>query len=355
MAARKDKKRRRARGTGTLFFDKPRNVWVYRKLVGHDPASGKPRFLTRSHANQVELVKLIEDLAPPGPRTTVGEWADRWLKGLDVRGKTLDSYTLSARDYIKPTLGGVKLTALTPHRIEEAARYWIQSGLSVNTAKLSLAHLHTCLAAAVRAGIIAANPASAAKKPKGEKAKIDPFTPDELARIIAEGSAHPNTRMHAFLAATGARAGEALALQVTDYRDGMVSITKGYTPKNPQGPPKSPNSVRTIRVPLSARGAVEAAIGERTAGRLFQHAGHSSARRPWLTMLKRLGLRKRKLHELRHSVASAMIAAGEPIAEVSRYIGDSVGTVVRYYCHATGADPSLAMDRVLGGGGRRRG
>lgn len=359
---KKGKSARRARGTGSLFHDARRGVWVYRKFLGRN-AEGKPRFLTRSHASQAELVKLVDSLRPPGPRTTVAEWANRWLAGLDVRGKTKDGYTLSVRDYVIPSLGSVTVASLTPHQIEQAARTWAtkytvskRTGekvyLKTNTIKLTLAHLHTCLASAVRAGLIPANPASSARKPKGEKTRIDPFTPEELARIIAEGSKRPNTRMHAFLAGTGARAGEALALQVTDYdvSTGMVSITKGWTPKTPAGPPKSPNSVRTIRVPVSAREAVQLAIAGRTSGRLFPHAGHSSAYGPWKRLLAGLGLRSRKCHNLRHGVASAMIAAGEPVAEVAKYLGDTVSTVVKFYCHPTNRDPSLAMDRLLGGG-----
>lgn len=362
---KKGKSARRARGTGSLFHDKRRGVWVYRKFLGRT-AEGKPRFLTRSHANQAELVKLVESLRPPGPRTTVREWAERWLAGLDVRGKTLDGYTLSMRDYVIPSLGGVTVASLTPHQIEQAARAWAtkytvskRTGekvyLKTNTIKLTLAHLHTCLAAAVRAGLIPANPASAARKPKGEKARIDPFTPEELARIIAEGTLRPNTRIHAFLAATGARAGEALALQVSDYdKDtGLVSITKGWTPKTPAGPPKSPNSVRTIRVPVSAREAVQLAIGGRTSGRLFPHAGHSSAYGPWKRLLRELGLRFRKPHEMRHSVATAMVGAGVPLANVAKYLGDSVGTIVKFYCHPTSVDPSLAMDELLRGASDR--
>lgn len=361
--AKKSRKTRRARGTGSIFFDARRQRWVGRVLVGRKP-DGTPQYVTRSHSNQTELLKLLDGLKAPTARTTVADWSRRWLESLDLAPKTLDSYRLSVRDYLIPTLGNLPLATLTPHQIEVAARALLQDtptrdGLNPNTVNLALAHLRTCLGAAVRAGLISTNPAASAKRPRGERKKIDPFTIDELRAIIAEASATSRTYIIAFLAATGARTGEAIALEVSDYDAAActVSITKTYlNRRHGVGKvPKSANSVRTIRVPDAALPALRASLGDRTDGLLFPSkviAGpksHNAVRSPWVALLKRLGLRFRSVHQLRHTVASHLIAAGVPIGDVSAFLGDSPATIVGTYLRPIGADVAGAMGDLLGG------
>lgn len=356
------KSHRRVRGTGTIFPSKTRG-WVGRVIVGVKP-DGTPRYAERCARTQSALLKKLANVQPPGPTTTVSQWTARWLNSLDLAPRTLDSCRLSVRAYINPTLGRARLTALTAHQIEAAAKLWSQpaknknTGLSANTIRLVLAHLHTCLAAAVRAGILPTNPAKLAKKPKSQKAKIDPFSPRELARLIHEAAKEDPTRIVAFLAATGVREGEAIALSVTDFnaKAGTISISRGYrNSRYGVGPTKTANSVRTIRVPTPALPAVRDAIGKRTTGYLFASTSdrpknHSSIRGPWKTLLKRLNLHWRNVHQLRHSVATAMISAGVPIGDVARYLGNTPAIVVKTYLHPAGVDPAAALEKLLGGG-----
>lgn len=65
--------------------------------------------------------------------------------------------------------------------------------------------------------------------------------------------------------------------------------------------------------------------------------------------LDALELPRRRGHVLRHSVATHLVAAGVPVADVARYLGDSVVTIVRTYLHPTAADPADALDRMYGG------
>src|SRR6476661_2632886 len=111
--------------------------------------------------------------------------------------------------------------------------------------------MRAMLGAAVRARLNPTNPVTLARKPRAKKVEIDPFTPDELARLIEGAFAHPSYLLVAVLAGVGCRVGEALALDVTDFdlRAGKLSITKTYSREYGIGPPKSPHSVRTVRVP----------------------------------------------------------------------------------------------------------
>ena len=338
---------RRARGTGSVFFSKARGVWVGRRKVGG-------RGIERSHKNQAEMLRLLAAALPPADGVTVAEWGARWLADLSCRPRTLDIRRNAVASHIAPVLGKLRLRDLTPHHVEQAAKRWADALGSVNTVRLNLAVLHTCLQSAVRAGLRADNPVKLAGKPRSQKKKIDPFAPGELAHIIDAATARPAWRVLALLAAAGCRVGEAIALDVKDYdpATGVVHITRTLSQRREMGPPKSAAGVRTIRVPADALPAVRAAAGKRKSGPLFAtgrggRLNYPNVRLAWLRLLASLGLPARNLHQLRHSAATVMISRGTPLGDVARYLGDTVETVVRTYLHATGADAADAMDAAL--------
>jgi integrase len=348
----KDKRKRAPRGSGTVFYSKARGLWIARKVVGRKGL--RTVYLERTGATQKEAIANRDRATPPDPdTTTVAGWAETWFEGLDVSPLSKDAYRASLDNHILPHLGAVKLKSLTAHRVEVAARVWGHK-VSATSVGNVLACLRACLGAAVRAELIDRNPVSAAKKPRKDTVHIDPFSPAELASIIAAATAEPGWRSLALLAATGMRVGEVVALEVNDFDPaaGTVAITKGDRRHHGLGPPKSRRSVRTIRVPAPALPALVAAKGARVRGALFLNGEGGqmrswSIRDAWVELLEGLGLAFRNLHQLRHSVGSVMVAAGVPVTEVAAYLGDSVETVVRTYLHSMGGDPAAAVENAL--------
>ncbi len=353
---------RRVRGSGSVFYSEARSLWIARRPVGRTPG-GRTRYQEVSDANQAQAVAKLQALLPPAPGITVGEWCARWLGGADIRPSTRDSYTYSVRDCIIPTLGYLKLSQLTAIACEQAAGSWVRVGLAPSTARLAMSHLSIACSAAVREGVISVNPVVEARRPKVPRARIDPFTASELSRIIDAATPRPGARIIALLAATGMRDGEAIALDVEDYdpATGLLTITQTYHGKYGCGPAKSANSVRTIRVPVRGRAAVEQAIGGRKSGILFPavrtgaRVKHFVVRRSLDAVLREAGkgegvapVRPRNVHQLRHSWASHAIAGGASLADVAKFLGDTVATVVKTYLHPTGSDPSTLMDTILG-------
>jgi integrase len=349
------KRSRRVRGSGGVFpvRRRGRTVWLGRLPVGRTPA-GRTVYREVSAPTAAEALRKLALLKPPSPTLTVAEWADRWLESVHVRPSTRDSYSSSVRNYIKPTLGHLRVAEVSTFQVEAALRQW-QRSVEPATARLVLQHLGTCLGAAVKSGAAPANPVKAARRPPGKRKHVEPLTPADVRRLIAEAAARPATRIFALLAATGCRIGEAEALDCRDVLPGgRLRIDKTLHPKHGIGPPKSANGVRTIRVPAPALPAVLAARGKRTRGPLFAAAGGGRVprlnhNRRFRELLARLGLARRVPHELRHTAASLMVAHGVGLGTVAQYLGDSVATVVRRYIHATDEDPADALDRVLGG------
>lgn len=139
-----------------------------------------------------------------------------------------------------------------------------------------------------------------------------------------------------------------------DPATGRIAITKTYSPDHGVGPPKSRYSRRTLDLPPQARAVVEEAIAGRRSGVLFRTAtgrrlDHSHLLERFARLLTLLGLRQRTPHAMRHGVATAQVAAGVPLGDVARWMGDTVEMIVKTYLHQTGADVRGAMTKILGG------
>lgn len=341
-------KHRRPRGEGSLFFSKSRKVWIGRVPIG----KGKCRQV--SHAKQAECLRLMKEKGKPDHNTTVAEWSVRWLESISDRAPlTQDNYRRSVKYRINPILGPVRLRDLTTFAVQEAVRKW-STKLGPNSVGVTVQHLGNLCQSAVRAELIHRNPVSAVKRPAKVTKTVTPFTPVELRRIIALASSNPRMRPIAVLSGTGCRMGELLALDAGDYHasSGMLTINKGDRMSYGIGPTKTANSVRTIRVPEAAQQAAADAKAGRVRGALWMVGGKRQTRhqmnREWRWVLKACGISYRSPHSCRHSIGSVMIAAGASVADVAKYLGDTVQTIVKTYLHPTNADPSGVIDRLLG-------
>jgi integrase len=352
MARTKSRKGRgrRVRGTGTIFWSESRQCYIGRKTVNG-------RRVEVSAEKQEDVVKKLEAAGPPGPDITLAAWLARWLPGHSGRPGTIDAYSVSFARLV-PHVGSVRLQDITPGHVERLAKKLADAGFDPNTVRHTVGRLCMALGAAVRDGVLDRNPVSVVRKPKGAKPDIDPFTPEELAAIIETSAARPGTRVFVLLASTGCRIGEGAGLDVHNWdpETGTVAITRTHRRRkgvDQLGPPKSAGGVRTITVPEPARLALIDAAAGRTAGPLFpsgrgRRPAHQCLLVNW-RLLGRMGLRSRNPHQLRHSVATAPISAGDPLGDVAKYLGDTVEVVVSTYLHPTGKDPGLTMNWLLCG------
>ncbi len=350
----KPKTKRAPRGEGSIFPDKRNGGYRGKVPVGRYP-NGRTKYTEvsgRTHAEVVAKKKLVQ---PPKPDITVSEWADRWLDASPAAPPTKDDIRNTIGKYIKPTLGSRRVADLTAHDIENAGRAWAPL-LGPNTLRKNLRQVRTMLQAANRAKIVTENVARDAKLPKGRRVDINPFSPAQITAILAEAAKRPPDAIVALLATVGCRLGEAIAADVTDFdpKAGTVSISKTYTRKHGIRRPKSENGVRTVRVPAPALPILIAATKGLKGGPLFPsdvgtHRAHESVRKSWRRLLNRIGLRYRNPHQLRHSVASIMVARGAPLPDIAKYLGDSVETVVSTYLHPSGSDVAATIEDALSG------
>lgn len=334
-------KSRRARGTGSIFRDARRGGWVARVPVGRTPL-GKMKYKEVRASSQEAVIAKMRAVEPPSPSITLAAWCDRWLPVQHLRVQSRRAYATEIAQRIKPTLGAVPVSRLTAFQVEEAIRTWGRT-VGAGTIRLSVQVLGSVMQGALRAGIITINPVRQVRKPALAKQDMNIFTLNELARIIAAASARPAWRVWAVCAALGCRIGEALALERSDYHPatGQLSISRTFHQHTRSiGPAKSKNSIRTITVPRSVRPLLAAGITRTTYGPALE---------AWARLLDSLRLTYRNPHQLRHSVASHMVAAGLPLPDVAAYLGDSLATIVATYTHPTGVDCGERFGDLLSG------
>jgi integrase len=336
---------------GYVSPDRRRGGYVGRVPVGKLPCRRTKYKEVRAptHAECVAKMKLVQ---PPGPDVTVSDMAARWLAGLEVRGSTREGYVRQLESRLLPSLGPFRVCELTVEQVRAALLEWKADGTA--TANRTLRVGATMLADAVKGGLLRANPFSACRKLKHEPKPLDPFTPAELRAVVAGYEIFAASPLLSFLAATGARAGEACGLDVADYdrATGRVTIRRTYCFVHGERDPKSKHSRRTITVPAAARPAVEYAIGKRKTGPLFvKRTGEryfpGELGRVFDAMLAKLGIRRRNVHAMRHGVATALVSAGVPLGDVAKFLGHTVSQVVRTYVHAAGTDPAETIEKLL--------
>ena len=330
-------KQRRPKGSGSSSPDARRGGWKGKVPVGTTTAG--TTLYRYFHADSQRAVEdLMRTAVKPDPNTvTVGQWCDRWLLAIKVRGSSKKVYAARVEERIRPSLGAVKLSALTAWDIEVAAGKWTGNA---NTVRDTIGTLGTILKAARKARLVAENVVEMVARPESSETKFDLFTREELGQILDASLLEHKLHTFAILVLTGARIGEAIALQPTDFdaAKGELRINRTWTADG-EGPPKSRNSKRTLKgVPQELHAIL-------TAGPPRCHYATAVSR--WKAFLKGLKLRYRSPHQIRHAYATLALAAGAPIVDLAAHLGHAPEELLKTYAHRTDADISGLMRAVI--------
>jgi integrase len=170
----------------------------------------------------------------------------------------------------------------------------------------------------------------------GDRAEMRIIGVDEFATVISKVPDHYQTFVRV-LYATGLRWGEAVALQVQDVALPNLRVRRAlkWSPDNNRviGETKTQRGNRTVAVTDELHDELRALIAGRKGSELVFTAPRGGPilhrtfwSRVWLPAVKHLEPRPR-IHDLRHSHASVLLARGIPIHVVSRRLGHSNITV----------------------------
>jgi integrase len=363
--------RRREGKRGTSW-----RLWVD---LGPDPLTKKRRQYTETHPGPERLAhRRLRDLVEAAEKgdplgrgpVTVGDHLDGWLTtiGETLRPSTRQSYGDYVRAYLKPPLGAHRLTQLVPETIQAAYDRMLKSGgrggrpLSRRTVFHAHRVLSEALKHAVRAGLIARNPADRTTPPKPERTEITTVAPDDMRKILDHLKEHAPWAVAptALALATGLRRSELLALQwgdlLLDATPPALVVRRAYVRLDggvdAVRPPKSAKGIRTV---ILTRSAVDILYAHRMAvlsdadlidrevkpsdwvfadalGTPFKPGSLSQAFR---RACRAVGVDGAHLHSLRHTHATVLLRANVHPKIVQERLGHStVSTTLDTYSHA---------------------
>jgi integrase len=267
----------------------------------------------------------------------LGDYLLRWLedsKKGSVKRVTYEGYARQMRNHLVPTLGRIKLKALTPAHLRGLYREKTETGLSARTVGYIHTTIHNALEQAVKDGLVPRNVADVVKPPQLCKEEIQPLTPAQTKSFLVAVGGHRFEALYVLAVTAGPRQGELLGLKWEDIAldrkllqvKRTLSSTKGGEPVFSN--PKSAKGRRSVKLTARAVEALrrhrERQLEEReeVAG-LWQNHGlvfptrigtpmsrHNLVARSFKPLLKRAGLPEIRFHDLRHTCATLMLAVG---------------------------------------------
>jgi integrase len=299
---------------------------------------------------------------------------EEWFPSIaaSVRPTTLRNYGDLYEAYVKPTLGRTQLVSLTPARLNGyyaellvSGRRARDGGLAPKTVRNVHSMLHKALTDAVRWRHLPRNPVSLAAPPKPMRPEMKVWSPEQLRAFVEFTRNDRLTAAWLLLVTTGMRRGEILGLawENVDFTNARLAVVQSLSVVNYQDvrlvQPKTVKGRRSIALDPTTVAALQAHRVRQLEERLqWGEAWHDSdlvftrengtAIHPqrmtsWFEQLARdAALPKIRLHDLRHSYATAALAAGVPAKVMSERLGHaSVMITLDTYSHIL---PSMQED-----------
>jgi integrase len=344
--------KRRGHNEGSIYQNS-KGYWVGQVSL----PTGKKRYKYAKTQREIRLWleeqkrRLRQGALPDDNKTTVMEFLKRWYDEVArhrLRPSTLATHETIMRLHIYPTLGSIRLARVTPAHLQSLYSDKLDQGLSKRTVKYIHTILHQALAHAQKWGLVAKNVADAVDSPVPDRHKVEPLSRIQVASLLAALEGDRLYPFYVLLLCTGLRRGEALALTTDclNLDDGIISVNKTLLSIKGQGlvlgEPKSDRSRRVVALPDFARDVLADHLARREVESEFVFCtsrgtpfGPRNVMRHFKKVLKRAGLpESTRLHDLRHTFVSFMLAENVPASVVQKIAGHaSFSTTVDIYGH----------------------
>ena len=373
----------RAAGEGSIRQRKD-GRWEGRYTAGYDPATGKQiqrsiYGVTKQEVRQ-KLTRIeaeLDDGSYVAPnRETLGEWLDMWLKiyaKIAVKPYTFDSYERSIKNHIKPALGAVRLTDLSPLQIQQLYVSLLEEKkLSVKTVHNIHGVLHQSLEKAVKLGKIRYNPTGACKLPKAPKPKINPMEADDLRLFLNEVRNHKYGRVYWIIIFCGMRESEALGLtwDCVDFDRCQILVKQQLLKTKKVGGVYAlvstkndceriihvaPSVMDKLREQKQWQEQMQAVTGEEWSNQwnlVFTHENGKhlcavTVYKRFKEIVTKLGMPAERVHDLRHTYATMSLEYGDDIKTLQENLGHATAAfTLSTYGHVTRQMRQKSADRM---------
>ena len=366
----KSKSTKYARGGGTIR-KRSDGRWEARYTLGFDPKTGKQVQKSVYGATQKEVrQKLTKVLAEIYDGSYIepcsmklGEWLDIWLQDytINIKPATHSAYDQHVRVHIKPELGEIHLTEITPVMVQRLYNKLLnERKLSPKSVKNIHGVFHRAMEQAKRLGFLRVNPLDAVILPRVEKRQVSTLADDYLAKFLNAIKGDPYELVLFVTVFTGMRQGEVLGLtwDCIDFFNHTILVNKQHNKvKGDTEFRFSSLKNEKIRVITAASDVMDALRKQRqkqeewakAAGCIWdnrdnlvfttqtgRYINNTRLYRKFKEIAKQIGLEKLRFHDLRHTYAVNSLRAGDDIKTVQENLGHATAAfTLSTYAHST--------------------
>ena len=346
-------------------------AWRLRVLTGYTP-DGKPVQRSKTvYGNrrqaQTELAKFVAEaeagqVAASGA-TTLGRYlVEQYLPQVkaNLSPETYRNHSSRINGRIARDLGHVRLDKLTAHHLDLAYRKWRAEGLATSTVRAHHMIISSALTQALKWGLISRSVASLATLPPVRLREPTLPSLEEIAELVRRAKDDDPVLSAAILLAalTGCRRGELCGLRWSDIDRSRMVLQVRRAAKRADGGekligPTKTHSIRSLSIDAVTLEVFEAhqrraADWASDAGLLLSDEGYvltwdpsgSTPANPdvittkFARLSEKCGCPQVRFHDLRHAVATTLLANGTDVATVATRLGHaSPVTTMRIYAH----------------------
>jgi integrase len=370
----------RAKGSWTIVYDLPVDVVTGKRRQKSETVKGTKRDAER--ALREVLLSLEQGSYVKPNKITLGELLRRWLRdyaSMNTTDRTQESYASIVERHLIPALGKVSLVDLQAQTIQGyyakkllEGRADGRGGLSARSVVYHHRILSKALDYAVKMGLVVRNVAKVVEPPRAARVTMQTLSPEEVSRFLDVARDTDYYVYFATLLYTGLRRGELLALRWRNLElsNGTLSVVETayrlgsgeYRIKEP----KTAQSRRTVVLPHSLVELLKAyrfdqellriqlGIGLGPDDFVFIRPDGSPMNPNGVTLafrriIRRVGLKGIRVHDLRHTHASLMVTIGIHPKVVSERLGHAnVGITLDLYSHVLPGLQEAAAEKFDG-------
>ena len=309
---------------------------------------------------------------PLAAGVTLERYLARWLEEvvrLKREDRTHQIYGYHIRSHILPALGRVRLDRLRPEQLQHLYSQLLTAGLAPKTVRNVHGVLSSALAQAVTWKLIPHNVATLASPPALRLRELRTLSVAEVKRLWTAAQGTRWAPLILVTATSGLRQGEVLGLKWgdVDLERGTLQVhrqlgrNKAF--KEPKAGSKRPLDLTAVEVAVlrehrrwqdERRREAGAAWGGRElvfCTDLGRPLNHRNVTTYFKKFVARAGLPDIRFHDLRHSSATILAAAGVPMKVIQERLGHSdIRTTLMFYQHYTpgmGKDAAKRLDELL--------